>query len=175
MNKPPSDSSDSQTRNQVDSLLQRGTKLLRGGEPAQAAQLLEQAHRLDPSRADTLLNLSGAYILTRKFRQAVPLLEALSEQEPDNPMVWTNLGAAYLGNPVLARDEEQQRAIAAFQRALEIDPIAPNVAYNIGLIYRDRRDTDQAVRWFTKAIQANLNDQDAQSILRRLRAMEEEE
>lgn len=175
MNKSPSDSSDSQTRNQVDSLLQRGTKLLRGGEPAQAAQLLEEAHRLDPSRADTLLNLSGAYILTRKFRQAVPLLEALSEQEPDNPMVWTNLGAAYLGNPVLARDEEQQRAIAAFQRALEIDPNAPNVAYNIGLICRDRRDIDQAVRWFTKAIQANPNDQDAQSILRRLRAMEEEE
>lgn len=175
MNKSPSDSSDSQTRNQVDSLLQRGTKLLRGGEPAQAAQLLEEAHRLDPSRADTLLNLSGAYILTRKFRQAVPLLEALSEQEPDNPMVWTNLGAAYLGNPVLARDEEQQRAIAAFQRALEIDPIAPNVAYNIGLICRDRGDIDQAVRWFTKAIQANPNDQDAQSILRRLRAMEEEE
>lgn len=175
MKKSPSDNTDSKSRNRVAALFRRGTELLQRSDPVRAAQLLEQAHQLDPSRADIALNLSGAYILTRKFRQAVPLLETLSEQEPDNPMVWTNLGAAYLGNPVLARDEEQQRAIAAFQRALEIDPIAPNVAYNIGLIYRDRRDTDQAIHWFTKAIQANPNDKDARSILRRLLGTQEEE
>ena len=175
MKKSASDIPDSRRQNRVAALFRRGTELLHAGKAAQAVQLLEQAYQLDPTRADIALNLSGAYILTRKFRQAVPLLEALSEQKPDNPMVWTNLGAAYLGNPVLARDEEQQRAIVAFQRALEIDPIAPNVAYNIGLIYRDRGNTEQAMRWFTKAIQANPNDSDARSIWRWLVARQEEE
>ena len=175
MKKSPSDKPYSKTQNRVEALFRRGTELLQRGEAVRATQPLEQAHHLDPARTDIALNLSGAYILTRKFRQAVPLLESLSEQEPDNPMVWTNLGAAYLGNPVLAHDEEQQRAIGAFERALQIDPIAPNVAYNIGLIYRDRRDINQAIHWFTKAIQANPNDKDARSILRRLVAMQEEE
>lgn len=175
MKKSASDNPDSSRRNRVVALFRRGTELLQRGEPIQAVKVLERAYRLDPSGADIALNLSGAYILTRQFRRAVPLLEALSEQEPDNPMIWINLGAAYLGNPVLARDEEQQRAIVAFQRALEIDPIAPNAAYNIGLIYRDRRDTGQAIHWFTKAIQANPNDKDARSILQRLVARQEEE
>lgn len=52
---------------------------------------------LKPEHLDASLNLSGAYILTKKFKQAVRLLETLREQAPDNAMVWTNLGAAYLG------------------------------------------------------------------------------
>jgi tetratricopeptide (TPR) repeat protein len=117
---------------------------------------------------DAALNLSGAYILTKKFRKAVTILEPLSEQYPDEAMIWTNLGAAYLGNPVLARDEEQRQAIVAFEKALLANPMAPNVAYNIGLIYRDRREVDRAIIWFKKAIQSNPNDQDARNLLRTL-------
>lgn len=166
---------ESEIQNRVEALFRRGTELLQAGKAVQAANVLERAHQLDPTHIDVGLNLSGALILSKKFRQAVLLLEALSQQQPGNPMIWTNLGAAYLGNPVLARSEEQQQAINAFLRALEIDPVAPNVAYNIGLIYRDRREIDQAIHWFKKAIQANPNDRDARSILRRLEAMQEEE
>lgn len=175
MKKSQPDNPGSRTRKRAEALFRRGTEFLHAGEPDRAVQPLEQAHELDPSDADVALNLSGAYILTKKFRRAVPILEALSEQEPGNPMVWTNLGAAYLGNPVLARDEEQRRAIAAFKRALEVDPVAPNVAYNIALIYRDRHEIDRAIYWFERAIKANPNDRDARSILRRLLARQEEE
>lgn len=149
-------------------LFRQGTQLLHQGNVAEARPFLEKAHQLDPSHVDAALNLSGVYILTKKFRKAVAILEPLSEQHPDLAMLWTNLGAAYLGNPVLARDAEQKQAIAAFQKALTLNPIAPNVAYNIGLIYRDRQETEQAIFWFKKAIQANPNDQDARNLLRRL-------
>ncbi len=117
---------------------------------------------------DTAVNLSGAYILTNKFRQAVPILETLADHYPDNPAIWTNLGAAYLGNPILAEDEDQRRAIVAFEQALALDPIAPHVAYNIGLIYRDRRETEQAIAWFHRALQANPNDRDARRLIAQL-------
>ena len=81
---------------------------------------------------------------------------------------WTNLAAAYLGNPVLATLEQQDLAITAFERALECDPATPNVAYNIGLIYRDRDDRDRAIYWFTRALQADPLDRDARRILERL-------
>ncbi|MEW5987420.1 MAG: tetratricopeptide repeat protein [Chloroflexota bacterium] len=147
---------------------QRGTELLREGRAAEAIPLLERAHGLDGEHVDAALNLSAAYILGGRFRQAVAKLEALSQAAPDNVMVWTNLGAAYLGNPVLATGEMQLRAIAAFEKALAINPIAPNVAYNIGLIYLDRQEREQAVAWFERALQANPHDRDAQRRLGRL-------
>lgn len=152
-----------------DVMFRRGSELLQRGQVNDAVPLLQKAHAIDPDHFDASLNLSGAYILTRKFRHAVKLLERLREQAPNNAMVWTNLGAAYLGNPVLARDEEQLQAIAAFKRALQLDPIAPNVAYNIGLIYRDRREYDLAIAWFERAIKANPHDQDARNLVKKLR------
>jgi tetratricopeptide (TPR) repeat protein len=109
--------------------------------------------------------------LTKKFKKAVEVLEPFSQGgvAATNAMLWTNLGAAYLGNPILARDEEQLRAIAAFEKALDINPIAPNVAYNIGLIYRDRQELENAIHWFDRAIRANPNDQDARRISARLK------
>ncbi len=149
-------------------LFRKGTQLLHQGKPTAARPFLEQAHKLAPEHMDAALNLGGSYILTKKFRKAVALLEPMSEQYPAKAMIWTNLGAAYLGNPVLARSEDQLRAIAAFESALAADPIAPNVAYNIGLIYRDRKETKKAIAWFKKAIQANPNDLDARALLRSL-------
>lgn len=160
---------------QVKKLLVRGTELLHRGDADQAARLLEKAYELDALNPDVALNLGGAYILQKKFGQAVAILEPLSQLEPYNAMVWTNLGAAYLGNPVLARDAEHEKAISAFERALEINPIAPHVAYNLGLIFRDRQEYERAKFWFGKAIQANPNDRDARQLLARLEAMEEEE
>ncbi|MDX1617106.1 MAG: tetratricopeptide repeat protein, partial [Candidatus Promineifilaceae bacterium] len=139
MSKPRQDNPD------FDRLFREGTRLLHAGRAERARDLLDEAHALRPDHADAALNLSGALILTRKFRRAVRLLEDLVEVQPDNPMVWTNLGAAYLGNPVLADDRMQRRAIEAFKQALELNPAAPNVAYNIGLICRDRGDIERAL------------------------------
>ena len=145
-----------------------GTRLLHSGKAEEAVPLLEYAVYVRPEHTDAVINLSGAYILTGRFRKALALLEPLSKLEPNNPMVWTNLGAAYLGNPVLAKDEDQKQAITAFKRALRIQPAAPSVAYNIGLIYRDREENDQAMRWFRQAVKDNPNDQHARSMLDKL-------
>lgn len=149
-------------------LLRQGTEALHRGDTAKAARFLERAHQMDPDNQDAALNLGGAYILSKKFAQAVTVLERLSERVPHNPMVWTNLGAAYLGNPILAKDAEQLRAIAAFERAIELNPIAPNVAYNLGLVHLDRRENERALHWFERAVQANPNDRDARRFIEQL-------
>ena len=153
-----------------EALFQRGTELLIAGNPHKALPLLEKSHQLLPDHFDAGFNLSSAYILANKFKKAVPILEKLADQEPDNATLWQNLGAAYLGNPVLATDEAQQRAIHAFKRAIAIDQIAPNVAYNIGLVYRDRQEVDEAIHWFTRAVQADPMDDSARRQIARLEA-----
>lgn len=155
-----------------DQLFSKGTILLQRKKAKQAAELLVMARDLRPDHLDVTINLGGAYILAGQFKSAVKVLEKAVEIEPSSAMAWTNLGAAYLGNPVLARDQEQLKAIAAFQMVLEIRPQTPIVAYNIGLIYRDRREWGQAVEWFGEAVETDPSDQDARSLLNKMIAIQ---
>jgi tetratricopeptide (TPR) repeat protein len=157
-----------QTRHRLHDLLRQGTEALHRGEITRAIRLLERAHRLDPANVDVALNLGGALILAQAFTRAVSILEPLSERDPHNPMVWTNLGAAYLGNPVLATDYHQERAIAAFERAIQLNPATPNVAYNLGLVHRDRDEVERALYWFERALETDPNDRDARSHVEKL-------
>lgn len=155
-------------------LLIDGTRLLREGKATQAATILQKAYEMEPESVDAALNYGGALIMSGQFRLAMPVLEALRDREPLNAMVWTNLGAAYLGNPVLATDEQQKQAIAAFERALELDASAPSVAYNLGLIYRDRQEFEQAIDWLRKAVRTNPADRHARVLLKRLQNRDEQ-
>lgn len=155
-------------RKSFEDLLREGTQLLHSGKVQEALPLLRSAHERQPHHLNATLNFSGALILSRKFRDAVSILEPMAESVPDNAMIWVNLGAAYLGNPVLAREEEQDQALNAFKQALQIDPQAPSVAYNIGLIYEDRQEIKRAMKWFDKAIRTNPRDVHARRKLKRL-------
>ena len=160
--------------NRAHELLNQAAHLLREGDVQEALDLLEMAHRLDATSVPILLTFGGANILAGRHRHAIPLLEAARDAEPDNVMVWINLGAAYLGNPVLATPEQQALAIAAFEQALALDPEAPSVHYNLGLIYVDRGEFDRARLAFRRAIQSNQGDRDAHVWLRRLSESAEE-
>jgi tetratricopeptide (TPR) repeat protein len=148
--------------------LNHGAQLLRQGKAHEAVPYLEQAHQLSGDSVPVLLTLGGAYIMTGRHKEAIPLLERAQEMEPDNAMVWINLGAAYLGNPNLATSEQQMQAIEAFQRALELNPAAPSVHYNLGLIFADRDEIDLAIAAFRQALQVNPLDDDARLWLRKL-------
>jgi tetratricopeptide (TPR) repeat protein len=154
-----------------DDIFREGTLMLHQGKAEEAVPLLRQAVQMQPEDIDAAINLSGALILNRIFRQAITVLEPFKEVASNNAMAWINLGAAYLGNPVLARDTEQMSAIEAFEHALEIDPLAPSVAYNIALIYEDRKEVEESILWFEKALQANPNDDHARRKIKRLEAL----
>ncbi len=160
------------SQEQARRLLIQGAKLLEQGNAQEAIPPLERAYQLDAESVPTLINLGGAYVMAGRHREAIPLLEAARDTEPNNAMIWINLGAAYLGNPVLATPEQQMRAIVAFEKALELSPAAPNVHYNLGLIFVDRGDIDLAIAAFRQATQVNPLDRDARFWLHKLGAVE---
>jgi tetratricopeptide (TPR) repeat protein len=155
-------------------LVNRGAKLLEEGKADEAIIHLERACELDITSVPAQINLGGAYIMAGRHQDAVPLLEAARDAEPENAMIWINLGAAYLGNPALATHEQQIQAIRAFQTALELDPVAPNVNYNLGLIFVDRREHDLAIASFQRAIKVNPLDRDARIWIQKLEATRDE-
>jgi len=152
-------------------LYRQGTISLHKGNAQEAIAPLEQALALRGDSKDAALNLSGAYILSGQFRKALPILEKLRDLDPANEMVWTNLGAAHLGNPILSTGEMQEKSIAAFNRALEINPDAPNVAYNLGLIHRDRKEYAESISWFERQLENYPTDKHAASMLDKVRKL----
>jgi tetratricopeptide (TPR) repeat protein len=161
---------DQSTHDKARRLVNRGARLLEQGKPEEAIVHLERACQLDSTSVPAQINLGGAYIMAGRHQEAVPLLEAACDAEPENVMIWINLGAAYLGNPILATHEQQMQAIRAFETALKLNPAAPNVNYNLGLIFVDREEYDLAIASFQRAIQVNPLDRDARAWARKLEA-----
>lgn len=166
--KPPAED-DVRRAERIQRLVTEGAQLLSQHRPAEAIPPLMKALELDPDNAAAAINLGGAYILQGKHKQAAPVLEHAAQLEPDNPMVWTNLAAAYLGKLPFATREMQDRAIDAFRHALALNPRAPHVNYNLGLIFIERNDVEQAALCFYAALETDPNDRDAQIWLDRIR------
>lgn len=170
--KTPKRSSTTPSTERARRLANRGAELLQAGQYGEAVSTLERAYELLPDDVPTAINLGGACVMTKRYARAIEVMVHARDQEPDNEMIWINLGAAYLGNPILADDKAQCAAIEAFERALEINPVAHSVHYNLGLIHRDRGEWAQAAQRFAQAIQANPLDQDARNALARLQAQD---
>jgi tetratricopeptide (TPR) repeat protein len=165
--------------NQLDDLefnrnLNESARLLNQNRPGEAVEKLLPLYEQAPGHPDVLLNLSGAYILQRKWDKAVRLLLKGVKAHPTNVMLWTNLGAAQLGRLETAGPRQQEKAIEAYQRALQVDPEAPNVHYHLGLIYKERGDLIRAAAFFQRALEVNTVDRDARYWLDRLTPMIQE-
>jgi len=141
--------------------LNESAHLLRQNRPAEAVVLLQPLYEEKPNHPDVAINLGGAYILQRKWNQAAKVLGRAAIANPDNAMLWTNLGAAELGNIQTAGPKQQERAIRAYERALKADPTAPNVHYHLGLIYKDRGELMRASAFFQRATEVKPSDRDA--------------
>lgn len=149
-------------------LVGEGARLLAAKRPGEAAEILSKAWKLDPQNAAAAINLGGAYILQGKHERAIPALEAAADLEPDNPMVWMNLAAAYLGKLPFATQDRQDRAITAFERVVALNPRTPHVHYNLGLIYLERDDPGRAADYFRDALDTDPTDRDAKHWLDRI-------
>ncbi len=75
----------------VSDLLSTGRSCLMDGKMTEAQALFEKAFSLDPSNNEAAFGLSAALIELSRFEEALPLLEKLNKDVPDNPMVKNNL------------------------------------------------------------------------------------
>lgn len=117
---------------------------------------------------EVIINLGGAYVMQGRHAEAAIVLEEASRMEPDNVMLWINLAAAHLGPLEDSSKEGQLKAITAFERALALDPKAPSVNYNLGLIYKQRGEMEKAAAHFWRALDVDPSDDDARTRLHQL-------
>ena len=76
---------------------------------------------------------------------ALKIAEDVVAREPANARAWRVLGLAAKGT------KDLDRAIAAFQKSLEIEPANPVGLYNTGAVYAVKGEKDRAFEWLGKA------------------------
>jgi tetratricopeptide (TPR) repeat protein len=155
--------------------LNDGARLLSQNRPGEALQKLLPLQKAAPANPDVAINVGGAYILQRRWDRAAHVLRAAVEVHPGNAMLWVNLGAAELGVLETSGPAQQERAIAAFEKAIQVDPTAPNVDYHLGLIYLHRGELNRASAFFQRALEVQPNDRDARHWLSQMAALEAEQ
>jgi hypothetical protein len=99
------------------------------------------------SSASTVAEAS-ARMQAQDFAAAARLLEDVIAREPKNARAWRLLGAAS------QKAKNVDRAIAAYVKALEIEPDAPTVPttfYNLACAHALKHDADGAFAWLARA------------------------
>jgi tetratricopeptide (TPR) repeat protein len=149
-------------------ILNESARLLRANRPGEAIAVLGPLQADMPDDPDIAINMGGALILQRKWAKAVEILKKAVAASPGNVLLWTNLAAAYLGRLEISGPKHQARAIAAYEKALWIDPSTPNVHYHLGLIYKQQGNLSRSSAMFQRALEINPNDRDARYWMEKL-------
>jgi tetratricopeptide (TPR) repeat protein len=102
-----------------------GAALAREGRFDEAIESHTKALRLEPDYAEAHYNLALALATERRFSEAVPHYLAAVRRQPKG-LTYNNLGYALAA---LDRDEE---ALAAYRKAVELDPRLPEAYVNLG-------------------------------------------
>ena len=86
-----------------------------------------------------------ALIQSQQLDEAIAVLEAITEREPDNAQAWLYLGYA------LHTSGDIDRALVFHLRAAEFETTAPVASYNAGLAYARKGEMDTAFVWLFRA------------------------
>ena len=89
----------------------------------EGGDLIKRAVEADPDNGAYLDSLGWYYYKTNQFEQAtLQLTKAVQKTDPEDPTVYEHLGDAYW------KQNEAVKAAGCWQKAIDLDPQAPDVA-----------------------------------------------
>jgi FG-GAP repeat/FG-GAP-like repeat/Tetratricopeptide repeat len=98
-----------------------------------------------PATAEPTLAAGVARLQANDSEGAAKILEQVTTHEPNNGRAWRNLALAYQNL------KDWDRAISANQHALNAESSVPTPLFNLGVLYAEKGDRDQAFAWLAKA------------------------
>src|SRR3954469_1022972 len=108
---------------------------------------LHRAVRLEPANAEYQFRLGRYYSLVdRSPDSALGPLKLAASLNPHKARYWLELAAAYQ-----ARGDQNLQTVS-IEKALQVDPKTPDVAWDAGNLYMVMGDTDKALRQFREVL-----------------------
>jgi tetratricopeptide (TPR) repeat protein len=127
-----------------------GTALVQTKQADDAMEAYKKAVALAPNNVDYLTTYGLVLAMNDKYTEAISALEKVTTSAGyKNTNGFTNLGYAYRN----AEPPQADKAVAAYQKALELDPKNAQAALGLGWAASFAHKYDEAIASFTKAIQ----------------------
>jgi len=112
--------------------------------------LEEAQERLLRANLDMAVNLANLGVIAKRrgeHIQAEAYFRRALQQEPENPLLWAQLG------DVMAETERGLEAMEAYERALGYDPQDLDTLYNLGTLYVNEKRPEEAIDLLRRALQ----------------------
>jgi len=101
-----------------------------------ALKEFEKAIELDPKYAEAHLNIGAIGLSSRQYEKAQKSFETVLALQPNNFDAQVGLGVALRGQKKIDDAE------AAYKKAQQLDSKACSIAYNLGLLYQDYKNSE---------------------------------
>lgn len=99
------------------------------GDTAKAVQSYEDGIKAYPeSNGYLYIQLINHYLVSNNFAKAAEFIIPAVEQDPDNASLWNVYGKAF-------QDIDEEKEVAGYKRAIELDSTFFDPYYNLGTIY----------------------------------------
>ncbi len=132
-------------------IAQAAAKLLRFGQPEDAARLADLTVRLLPNEPIGWVLLAEAELRSNRTEQALKALEKAKRLDPTNPGIWFAEGAVAL------RSNRPSDALALLRRGLQLDGQNAGAHFDLGNAYLMLAQPNEALASFIKAASLRTN------------------
>lgn len=86
-----------------------------------------------------LLDEANKFFQAKDWTNAAKAYEGITQKDPTNFQAWNRLGSIYHSS------DKFEKAVAAFEKALALNPNGPVVQYNLACAYARLNNTDKAI------------------------------
>ena len=110
-----------------------------------AVQTMERAAAIAPTRLPTLLKLTEFYLITKQYGQALQTITTILKQDPQNS------DAYFLTGMVFKEQNDEPRAISAFQKAVDLNAENKDAFFELGQLFTKRKNP-LALKYFDNVL-----------------------
>lgn len=121
-------------------------------QPTKAISCFEEALRLEPNNVLFLQDISSVLFENRYFEESIPYLERIAKIDSERASNWNLLAFCHL------RIGHYAKAESLFKKALELDDQDATTNFDLGMFYKNQRQTKKALEYLKKASELSLND-----------------
>ncbi len=130
---------------------------------AKAYEEMGRAYKLmgDLEKAEEYMHMAAEiYMDTDKLGTAEEVLNEILESGTESLNVFNTLGVLY------RKKGDTEVALAQYKKALKVHPDEPYIYYNIGRLYLDMKDTEQAKKYFATALEKDPKFDEAKQVIK---------
>lgn len=130
----------------LQTLVRQGIALHKQQRYDEAEVIYNRILNRDPFNEDLLFLLADLYIRKEYNALGINLLAGLCGRNPNNQAAWTNMGVGF------RKENDRQRAMECWTRAIAVGGESPEVCENIAGLYADSGQPHEALKWLEKAL-----------------------